>query len=173
MLIGVTGYAQSGKDTAAQVMRDEYGFRIVSWADALRRDIAVLDPIIAPNGTRLSDVGYMSYEQLKRDFPEYRRLLQVYGTDVHRTIDSDYWLKRTMQSIEEGENVVIPDVRFPNEAQVVDHLLLVSRKGVGPVNDHPSDQGLAFPYADAEVYNNWTLERFHEDVRKFMERVLS
>ena len=45
MLIGLTGYATSGKDTVADILKP-LGFERVAFADALRESVQVLDPII-------------------------------------------------------------------------------------------------------------------------------
>jgi hypothetical protein len=158
-IIGVTGYAQSGKDTLAKILHELYGFGIVSWADALRRDLYILDPIINESGLKLSTaMASSSYEQVKAAYPEFRRLLQVYGTEVHRSMNPNYWIERTYDSLIEGEVVVIPDVRFPNEAEACDILIRVDRPGVTAINGHSSDAGLAFDYATHLYVNDGTLE---------------
>jgi hypothetical protein len=51
--------------------------------------------------------------------PEIRWLLQLWGTDVRRAADPDYWVKRTLTDvlghIARGHHVFITDARFPNE----------------------------------------------------------
>ena len=48
-----------------------------------------------------------------------RTALQYWGTGVRREQDSDFWVKRTAkpaaQAIAEGRNIMVTDVRFPNE----------------------------------------------------------
>lgn len=52
-----------------------------------------------------------------------RKALQYWGTEVRRNQDSEYWVKKCIQSsyrqISEGKSVYITDVRFPNEADAV------------------------------------------------------
>lgn len=53
-----------------------------------------------------------------------RQLMQVYGTDICRTIDPECWFRCTMNNVL-GEKVpiaVIEDARFPNEIDGVDSL---------------------------------------------------
>lgn len=51
-----------------------------------------------------------------------RTLLQTYGTQIFRErVDTDFWMKRTKQRIEEYNTdiVLITDVRFPNEIDFI------------------------------------------------------
>lgn len=52
-----------------------------------------------------------------------RKTLQYWGTEVRRTQDPDYWVKKCLQLtysyLAEGKSVYITDVRFPNEADAV------------------------------------------------------
>ena len=50
-----------------------------------------------------------------------REFLQVFGTDICRSIHTDVWTDRTMKSIREEDSLmaVISDCRFPNESKAV------------------------------------------------------
>jgi hypothetical protein len=52
-----------------------------------------------------------------------RQLLEQIGTDVFRSVDSDIWIKLAMRSIQaynaDGIGVIISDVRFKNEAEMI------------------------------------------------------
>lgn len=45
-LVGLSGYARSGKDEAAKVLVDEYGFKRIAFADKLRDFLYALNPIV-------------------------------------------------------------------------------------------------------------------------------
>lgn len=45
-LIGLSGYARSGKDEAAKVLVEEYGFQRIAFADKLREFLYALNPIV-------------------------------------------------------------------------------------------------------------------------------
>ena len=56
-----------------------------------------------------------------------RYCLEYFGTDVMRNnFDNDIWIKilkrESAKSIEQGKRVVIPDIRFPNEGQLIEDL---------------------------------------------------
>lgn len=172
MKIGICGYATAGKDEVANILATNHGFEKVSWADALRRDMWILNPIVAVAGSAVityrDAINCNGYNEAKVRYPELRRLLQDYGTDVHRTVDEDYWIKRTLGSV--TGNTVFPDTRFPNEAEACDLVILVNRPGVGPVNGHASDAGLAFPYARITIDNDGTLEDLADKVEVALGR---
>ncbi len=134
-LLGLTGFAQSGKDSVAGFLKD-YGYQRVAFADGVREMALVIDPIIycaptsGPDYVRLSGlVASAGWDAAKQE-PEVRRLLQRIGTEAVRDmVDQDAWVRigmRKAKSIILGTlsdahfgSVVITDVRFPNEARAV------------------------------------------------------
>jgi hypothetical protein len=46
IIIGITGVAQAGKDTAAKRLIEGYGFKRIAFADKLREVLLALDPIV-------------------------------------------------------------------------------------------------------------------------------
>ena len=170
MRIGICGYATSGKDEVAQVLVDEFGFQRVNMSDALMRDLLILDPLVeAPVGPpeRLSALlRVYTYEQAKARFPDLRRMLQAYGTDVWRSVDPDVWVRRADRTASTIDRVVTTGIRFENEMRGLDHLIHVVRPGVGPVNGHVSDAGIGDVIArsDATVLNDGSLSQLRERV---------
>ena len=55
MIIGVSGYARSGKDTIAEVLIMNYGFKRLAFADNIRKAVKVLNPILE-NGKRVNEM---------------------------------------------------------------------------------------------------------------------
>lgn len=172
VIVGITGYARSGKDTAARALIGALGYKKVAFADALKRDLMVLDPYIDDKGTRLSfayNFWEMSLEDIKAEFPEWRRLMQIYGTEVWRAVDPNIWVTRTTDAINEDwianatPGYVIPDLRFENERRLVnfDLVVRVERPGVGPLNDHASETYVGDMDVDIVLQNDHTEEHLH------------
>ncbi|MRN38584.1 hypothetical protein CRG49_002130 [Neisseria sp. N95_16] len=67
-----------------------------------------------------------------------RLLMQLYGTEfVRNKISKRFWVSLIKSS---RENLILTDVRFPNEVEVCDHLLYIMRDGVGPEDEpHASE----------------------------------
>lgn len=128
IIIGLTGYKRAGKDTVADYLVDLHGFTKLSMAAPLKRMIRSLNPLLG-GGTRLMDIWddtetvQKNEEWIKGSIyaDEYRRLLQLLGTDCVRTIDPDFWVRAMVKEIEESgaDRVVISDVRFPNEGELI------------------------------------------------------
>lgn len=167
-VIAITGYAQSGKDEVAKVLVTRYGFERVSFAEPIRTALRTLNPYVKDN-LRVSDIlDTIGYEAAKSQYPEFRRLLQVFGTEVAREQWKDsFWIDLAFDKMEENGFYVIPDCRFPNEAAAVrEHggeIWRVKRPGVGPVNGHASDNLIEQIDPDVVINNDGTLAELYQD----------
>jgi hypothetical protein len=152
-VIGLTGYAQAGKDTAGAVLVAEYGFTRVSFADGVRSMALTIDPWVSAGAVRLSGlVRAIGWERAKNEVAEVRRLLQKIGTEgVRDHIGPESWVNAAKLKVDAVDGpVVITDVRFPNEARAIrewdGYMLRIVRlteddllydNGLG--RDHPSE----------------------------------
>jgi hypothetical protein len=169
VIVGLTGHAGAGKDTVAQMMVDRGAVR-VGLADPVKQGVTLLNPDVADledsihgyvvcdsvqdlliengwDGVDVHDPGlFLAWDVVKRRYPRTRALLQRFGTDVCRSLFGDgIWLELAGRRVAaaDAQIVVVPDIRFDNEAAWVrDHggvLIHVIRPGVGPINGHASD----------------------------------
>lgn len=174
-LVGLSGYARTGKDTVAKILTDDHGLERRAFADRLRDALYALDPmiggIVPHDGSETNPVRYAhlidtcgGYESARQTLyaPEIRRLLQRLGTEVGRRIlGEDVWVNLALADLGAEGRYVFSDVRFINEARAVvergGQVWRVHRPGVGPANDHISEVGLDdWPY-DRHVHNAGTL----------------
>lgn len=196
ILIGLTGYARVGKDTVADYLVTEYGFTKLSMAAPLKRMLRTLDPYTAQQDGREPIRVSELWEALDGDEnaikssaygPEYRRLLQKLGTDCIRSIDPDFWVKAMVQEIEESgaDRIVIPDVRFPNEGELIwnpqrfslrkvsekSRLFQVDRLGVHYDPDgHESEQWVGKMGENGFIINSGSrLDYLHEAVDEVLD----
>lgn len=136
MLIGITGKAGAGKDTIAKLITG-----MVSWsdiyhlADPVKAMALAIDPIvdvgIEPDGkticiARLSHIIEHYGPEVAKSMPEVRRLYQRVGTEAGRGIfGEECWIDLMMERYYEREpftTLVVPDVRFKNEAFAVQNV---------------------------------------------------
>jgi len=175
-IIGLTGFAGSGKDEAAKVLIKEFGFKRVAFADPMRDALYKLDPIVgyrSLSGQMVSVrdlVDKEGWDNAKRDHPEIRRLLQVFGTECGREIHGENcWVDAAFRQVEYPHDYVFTDVRFPNEAERIHGeggmVLNIHRPGVASVNGHISDKGLPSELIDCTLCNDGTLEDLASAVR--------
>lgn len=149
-LVGFVGLKRSGKDTAAQALVNR-GWTRMAFADPLKEMSMKLRGVWVqvPAGVELDAVipsvgggllgrggGFAQYhyvvdalgmEKAKDLVPDVRTLLQTLGTDcVRGTFGSTAWVELAEQNIHEaltrGESVVLTDVRFDEELDLVRRL---------------------------------------------------
>lgn len=170
-IVGLVGYAQSGKDTVADVLVRSFWYTRRAFADPLRQGLEALDPILPARawpprfwrarryGEHLRRHGY----EATKAHPEARRLLQRLGTEAGRDVLGaevwvDAWLKRALPC----RKVVATDVRFPNEVEAIRQLggvvVLIDRPSARPVNGHASESLPATVTPDVTIRNDSTLE---------------
>lgn len=128
MIVGVTGFAQNGKDTVGGVLTGSWGYRRRSFADQLKDMAVKLNPIVQPRyaldtwQAQLAPlVEHFGWEEAKK-VPEVRRILIELGMQVRHIIGNDAWvhaLGRLMDEEDPFQPYVITDVRFPNEEQFI------------------------------------------------------
>jgi len=171
-IIGLIGKKRSGKDTFAHGLP---GYTRVAFADPLRQAALALDPIVgrpalpgelAPmRDVRLSEVvDAIGWERAKDCVPEVRRILQRLGTESIRAIDPDFWIRAAKAQIDAIDgDVVVTDVRYPNEADAIQTmggiLVRIERPGLPSDGDpHPSESALDDYPVDVVVQNIGSIE---------------
>lgn len=146
MLIGLSGFARSGKDTVGAYLEQRYGYRRARFAAILKEVCArvfgfsseqidgalkeVPDPRYPMPGLCPSCGTICSAEALGGDgwyceacqrlWPACvtpRLAMQTLGTEWGRRLFDGVWVAATLRDIGADERVVLCDVRFPNEAQ--------------------------------------------------------
>lgn len=180
MIIGLVGYARSGKDTVANYLVEEHGYLRQAFADPMREALLRLDPRInvgEMRGVSLSEaLKNLGWEALKEHSDDVRHLLQRMGTEVGRQMfGEDVWVNKAMSITSHVDNVVFSDVRFTNEADAIlrvgGRLWKITRPGVGPVNSHVSDSAMdAYPDSsfDLIIHNDSTKESLFHELEKTM-----
>ena len=117
MIIGLTGYAQSGKDTVANILVERYGFTRIAFADKIREYLyetnPMYDSIVGEPLFVKAKVDRDGWEEAKKS-PHIRRLLQTSGVAARKLFGDDFWVKQALKDIEFGGDYVIADVRFEN-----------------------------------------------------------
>jgi hypothetical protein len=177
-LIGLAGYAGAGKDAAAAALVAD-GWTRVAFADRLKLVAYDTNPLVIFSGQpqRLQAVvDTYGWDAAKQE-PDVRALLQNLGTNaVRRHLGADVWINAVLQDIPPGANVVITDVRFPNEIEWVKRYggvaVRVARPGVGPINQHLSEAAWDDQVFDAVITNDSNIAALRGKIRGFAQAVL-
>lgn len=128
MIIGVTGFIGSGKDTVADYLCTFHGFKRVSFAASLKDAVSSVfgwDRELLEGSTKTSrewreqkDVWWS--ERLGMDITP-RWVLQYWGTEVCRNhFHQDIWVASVENKLRQSkDNIVITDCRFSNEVNAL------------------------------------------------------
>jgi len=129
MIIGICGFQGSGKDTIADYLQNIYGFKRDSFAATLKDAVAAVfgwDRELLEGRTKESrawreQVDPWWAERLNMPDLTPRLVLQKWGTEVARkSWHDDTWIASLENKLNKSHNdIVITDVRFPNEIQAV------------------------------------------------------
>lgn len=121
MIIGLVGFKQVGKSTAAKHLEGR-GFKRHNFKDALVKEMKenlheTLDQMVFDH---LHWEGMKSIDDLfQLKPPLMRALMQNYGTDVRRKDNDNYWVDQWAKNSYGMDHIVVDDVRFINEAEKV------------------------------------------------------
>jgi len=174
-VIGLTGYAQSGKDTLASILVEKYGYRRVAFADKIRDFLYVINPMVgcSPTGYLQDLVDLVGWDKAKQE-PQVRRLLQDIGVGARKLFGDQFWVAQALMSISSSEKIVITDVRFINEAKAIKkydggQVWRVKRSGVSAVNSHISETEMDGHPVDQIFVNNGSIEDLENLVNSRMK----
>lgn len=174
MIIGVTGFIGSGKDTVADYLCTFHGFKRVSFAASLKDAVSSVfgwDRELLEGSTKTSrewreqkDVWWS--ERLGMDITP-RWVLQYWGTEVCRNgFHKDIWVASVENKLRQSkDNIVITDCRFANEVN--------SLKNVGGITmrvergEQPEWYDAAVSYNKGEMGNmTWSISKLKLDQQK-------
>jgi len=178
-LVGFTGAAGSGKDTAAQALVD---YVQVRFAEPVYWAAEAVNPFICVDGRWLRLTEYVEevgWDKAK-EHPEVRRVLQRGGTEAGRDIHgNDCWIniakKRIRKELSEAKRVKVTDVRFENEALALVGMNACIIRITGPQrragvdSSHASEQGITDNFVSWTVVNDGSIEDLHRKVLHCVE----
>ena len=167
-VIGLHGVAKSGKSTAAAILK-MYGYVEIPLAAPLKRSIAAIFHIPVES---LEEQGFKESVAPIGGIP-WRKYLQGLGAEgFGRALDPEYWIRLNQFSVRKAlsdkhvAGVVIPDIRFSNEAEYVRRegglVLKIERLNGerlrGDLASHPSEQGIPEHLVDLVIKNIGTIQ---------------
>lgn len=197
VIISLGFRARSGKGEIASFLKSAYGgcnLVVLSFASALRKEIhdevhkiaaefrcpprEALEVLCQRMGVKFDP--FAKPDQLN-PYSKQRYLMQVWGTELRRKQDPDYWLGKVAEQIEKQQPgiVIIDDMRFHNEAEWVkarggvtvhvhrpDNTSLDSKAAA-----HASEHDLVDHKFDFTVLNDGSLKQLHERANKVFHAV--
>ena len=163
--IGLTGKMASGKDTvfriAAGISRRQIWRR--AFGDSVKNEVA--------------QACEVTIDRINKSKGLYRPILQWWGTEFRRGLrGEDYWIRKMrteLEGLKDREKdglVIVTDVRFPNEADLVKSLggrvVRVVRTGdAGLTAEHISETAMDGYPCDSSILNNGNLSDLEDKVK--------
>ena len=191
MIIGICGLIGCGKGTVGDILVDDYGFTKLSFADKLKDGVATVfnwDRAMLEGDTvesrewRETQDDFWTRETGRTITP--RLVLQEFGTDCMRHgFDDGIWVSLVKQELVKhpNKNFVIPDVRFPNEANMIKSIhgevwrvrrgqdpvwmRMYQDIGVEPKDVHESEWRWAKVDFNHIIYNDLGIEELRSQVK--------
>lgn len=170
MIIGLVGFIGCGKDTAAELLIENYGFQHISFAASLKDAVAavfgwnrnLLEGKTAESRAWRDTVDEWWSNRLKIPNLTPRWVLQHWGTDILRDkFHQDIWIASLENRlIKSNANTVISDVRFPNEINAIKNaggIIVWIRRG-----DLPEWYDCALRENTTHEDEQWLLEDAHQ-----------
>lgn len=164
MIIGVSGKKRSGKDTVYELIKGNTGILAVraAFGDQIKEEVA--------------GVTGVNLDHIEEHKERFRPMLQWWGADFRRHYKGEsYWLDKMllkMKAIADREVLVITDVRYPNEAELVKKaggIMIRVERETGLEDSHSSENLLDnFEGFDYRLTNNGTLFDLKEKVERIV-----
>ena len=126
-MIAISGKAGTGKTTLAAILVSKLGFPWIraSFADSLKKEAASLFDLApaslytekgkaAEFEVQPSELEHLGIHTVYPELLSVRRILQLRG-QYCRSLDRDYWVKAFAHDFFSTDNLIIDDLRYPNE----------------------------------------------------------
>lgn len=177
--------AQMGKSTATRLLTEGLGYRNVKFAEPLKAMTGCFLMQIGVPLDQLEDFieGHRKEEPLTEfgfDNLTARKIMQTLGKEWGREqIDPNLWTtiaaRKARKLIEDGDRVVIDDLRFPNEYDLVKNMggeawCLYNPRVEIPVSGHQSEGLLDNHAFDKALINSGTIEDLETSVMEAVTR---
>lgn len=181
-MVGLMGKARAGKDTVADIIVAEYGYRKIAFAAPVYQAALAVNPLLPMNNEfiRLNELITSVGWDVAKEYNEVRRILQVVGTELGREIlGEDCWLDIAFRKASmSDEQIVFSDVRFLNEAEAISrengYVIEVIRHGTGLAGargSHASETQSAEIKPDFIISNNGSLNDLRSRVLTTMNAI--
>lgn len=175
MIIGLVGQKRVGKTSFSDYLKTKYNFLDIAFADPIKEGIKIMFDLTDEqvNGN-LKEVIDDRWGFTPREF------LQIIGTDACRKlIDDDIWIKRLKIELDKQKksNIVISDIRFPNEAKEVKKmggiLIKITNSNIQLTKSslHISEQLIEQINYDYHIENNDSIQNYYNNIDKLITKI--
>lgn len=183
MLIGLVGNKQAGKSSFADYLEKEYNFTTQAFADPIKNGVKIFFDF---NNEQME--GVLKEVIDKRWGISPRQALQIIGTDIFReylpnnvsglkNLGDKFWIERfkIWYRRNKDKNIIVSDVRFPNEAKLIKELggeiVKIERNGLENKDKHISESLVDKIEFDSMVRNDFSLKEYYQHIDILMSHI--
>ena len=183
IVVGIAGYKRCGKDTLCKALTEELAnlgltAKRRALADELKEEIAVTLHWVNPAISAEEHLRRMNCDEWKE---KYRLIMQWWGTEWRRDETmagwDSYWIDKVTEWLNTAGSdiVIVPDIRFPNEAKWCgEHngvVVWMNRPG-SVTSGHASESALnGYKQFDVVIDNDGDYERLQSKALWVVEKI--
>lgn len=174
VLIGITGRKQVGKDTVAKYLCRRHGFVKYAFAQPLKEACRLLFLL---SDEQLNDSVWKETVDTRWGKTP-RQIMQMVGTDIFRDhVDQEFWTRHFQMWLDQqtDENIIVSDVRFQNEADVIKrnggYIMEVRRPHLHPSQDHHASETQVIEGVDVVLTNEGDVHHLFDQVEGSMSKL--
>ena len=166
-LIALTGVASSGKTTVAKELA-RFGYTRTKFSQTLKNMLLQIPGVTE----EMTEGNQKELPQNIFDGKSPREVMQTLGTEWGRElVTNKIWLDSWERSVEGLSNVVVEDLRFPNEANLVRKLggeiWSIQRKGYES-DGHKSETEMVNIKPDILIHNDGDINSLHDMLKSLL-----
>jgi hypothetical protein len=180
-IVAICGSKRAGKDVIAMTLVKHHGYMHMKFANPLKNMIKELfDLRDVDVETDAKDVMIEKYGATPR------RLMQFIGTEVFQnsiqqvcpSLGRTFWARKLVSNIPEGQRIVISDLRFPHEVNILREysrdtkIIKVSRPKMSFVDEHCSELEFHNIIEDVLILNDSDVETLQARVVNEISKIL-
>lgn len=173
-IIAFIGRAGSGKDYQCKLL-EEKGYKHVAFADALRHIAFNVLGLTYEEGMKQYDflkenACIMVATETKGESFNFRRFLELLGTQGIRKYDNDFWCRCLEKEIKDYDKVCISDMRFLNEYNYMNKFAKDNNYNFKVIFcNYKSDRYQENNLHESAKMGNWFAENGYEDLQEITQ----
>lgn len=180
MIIGLCGYAGSGKTTVAEYLTNTYGFKEVAFANPLKE----IASIFGFTHKQLYGTQQDKLEIHPQLNISSREFMQKFGTDICRNqfstvfpnmdlgTSGSIWVKLMENFIENHPDTLlcVSDIRFPDELELIRSydnstiIQIIRSQEINEHHNHVSETSLPDIDPDIQIINDGSLQDLYDSI---------
>lgn len=179
MIIGLSGYGNTGKDEVGRILVENHGFTKRAVNLELLKILTTMNPFLIdedyhPTQRAATIIDERGYEWAK-EHTDARELMQRLA-DALRSYFGDSCLVDIVLANPEGDIVLTSTREWDEADRIVEaggRMWRIERPGTGPVNDHATETALDEYCFETVIVNDGSLEDLEDAVAGALERARS